>query len=179
MTQLSVRLEDEISILPVELSRVVEKRQECINYAVKHNEAYKRSSPNSEVCWKMDEMFSKFRKSEKAIAELQKVIDQKVKEYELLNSPLSTSVQLETIWQNFVPSGSVSYSDVGNGIPVRSRVAATYKCRELKREKYLIPVAPIVSHGVVEEQRLQIICFQAISTDSASSWGQSLRAVNN
>ena len=33
------------------------------------------------------------------------------------------------------------------------------------RTESLIPVAPIVSHGVVEEQRLQFTCFQARLTE--------------
>ena len=162
MAQLSARLEEEISTLQIELSREIEKRQECINYAVKHNDAYKRSRANSEVCRKMDEMCDTFYKSEKEIAELEKIIDQKVKEYELLNSPLSTSVQLETRRQNIFPSGSVGYKYV----PVVSKDAATYKCRELKWGQFQIPVAPIVSHGVVEEQLLQVSCFQARRTKS-------------
>ena len=53
MAQLSTRLEEEISTLQIELSREIEKRQESINYAVKHIEALKRSRPNREVCRKM------------------------------------------------------------------------------------------------------------------------------
>ena len=46
------------------------------------------------------------------------------------------------------------------------QLPATYQCRKLKRDKSLIPVAPIVRLGVVEEQRLQITCFQERLTES-------------
>ena len=91
-------------------------------------------------------MYETFQKSAKAIAKLQKFIDQKVKEYELLNCPLSTSLQLETSRQDSVPSGSVGYQHDHKGTPVVSKDAATYQCRELKREKSLISVAAIASH---------------------------------
>ena len=90
---------------------------------------------------------------------------QKVKEYELLKSPLSTSVQLKTSRQNVVPSSSVGYKRVHKGIQVVSKNAATYQCRELKREKSLISVGPIVSLGVVGEQCHQNTCFQSILTE--------------
>ena len=115
----------------------------------------------------------RFKKKQKTIAELQKIID-KVKEYKLLNSPLSNSVQLETIRQNSA-NGSVGYKHVHKGTPIKSKDAATYQCRELKLEKYLNSVAPNVSQGVVEEQR-QITCFQARLTESRK---RSLRAVNS
>ena len=94
MAQLSARLEEEISTIQFELNREVERKQECINYAVMHIEAFKISRLNNKVCRKVGRMYETFRKSEKTIAELQKIIDKKVEEYELLNCPLSTSVQL-------------------------------------------------------------------------------------
>ena len=110
-------------------------------------------SKNDKNVWnisKIRKQLQSFRKSLK-----------KKKEYELSNVPLSTSVLLETSRQNFVPRASVGYKHVHKGNAVMSNDAATYQCRELKQEKSLIPLAPIVSHGVVEEQHLQITCFQA------------------
>ena len=49
MAQLSVWLEEEISTLQIELSLEIEKRQECINYAVKQVEVLKGSRANNEV----------------------------------------------------------------------------------------------------------------------------------
>ena len=147
MAQLCARLEKEISTPQIELCREIEKRQEFFNYEVKHIEAYNRSTPNSKVCWTMRRFHQTFRKSEEKFAELQKIIDKKTKEYELLNSPLSISVQLETSRQNTVPSSSVGYKHVHKGTPAMSKDAASYQFRELKREKSLIPVAPFFSHG--------------------------------
>ena len=50
MVKLSARLEEEISILQIELSREIEKRQECVNYAAKLIEAFKLSWTNKDVC---------------------------------------------------------------------------------------------------------------------------------
>ena len=71
-------------------------------------------------------MYKTSEKSGKTIAELQKIIDKEVKEYELLNCPLSTSVQLEKSGQNSVPSGSVGYKHVHKGTTLVSNDAATY-----------------------------------------------------
>ena len=135
-------------------------RQERINYAVKHIEAFKCSRPNNVACQKMRRINEMFPISEKTIAELQKIIFKKVKAYELLKCPLSTSKQHGKSRQNSVLGGSVGHKHVLKGTPVLSKDAATYQRRELKREKSLISVAPIVSQGEVEEQRLQIACFQ-------------------
>ena len=125
MVKLSARLEEEISTLQIELSREIEKRQECINYAGNLIEAFKLSRTNRDVCWKLRRMYEIIQKSEKTIAGLQKILGKKVKEYELMNSPLSTSVQLETSRRNSLPTGSVGYKHVHKGSPVGSKDAAT------------------------------------------------------
>ena len=97
IARLSAQLDEGTSNLQLELNSVFEIRQECVNYAVKHYEAYKRS------CLKMDKMYETFQKSEKSIAELQKIIQQKMKEYELMNSPLS---KLCSEWFNKLQNSS-------------------------------------------------------------------------
>ena len=132
MAQVSAHLEEEISILQTERSRVIEKRPEC------------------------------FQLSSKARRRLQKF---KTKQRSLSENG-----------QTLFP-GVQRVTDIFTKEPVRPKDAATYKCRERKSDKCLTPVAPIVSHEVVEEQRVPITFFQAtlkeyhkqLRTDSESS----------
>ena len=70
------------------------------------------SRPNSKTWRKMKSMYETFEKSEKTIAVFQKILDKKVKIYELMKSSLSTSQQLKTCRPDFVPSGSVGFKNL-------------------------------------------------------------------